>query len=73
MVVNPPVGGQTNVQSALAMIQTNSANFLQVTGGSMTAIGNIAFTVSAAKATRLNGTDPAFSVIDNFSFDAGVY
>ena len=73
VVLSPAIGGQADVQSALQLVQTNSANYLQVTGGTMTAAGNIAFTVSAAKATRLNGTDPAFSVIDNFSFDAGVY
>jgi hypothetical protein len=73
VVVNPPVGGQTNVQAALTTIQANSANFLQVTGGTMTAAGNIVFTKSAAKATRLDGVDPTLSAIDHFVIAAGTY
>jgi hypothetical protein len=73
VVVSPAVAGQTNVQSALQTIQTNSANYLQVTGGVMTTGGNIAFTPSVAKATRLDGTSAALSVIDRFTLDAGVF
>ena len=73
VVVNPAIAGQTNVQAALSTIYTASANYLQVTGGTMTATGNIAFTASAAKATRLDGVNAAMSAIDHFSIDMGIY
>ena len=73
VVVNPAVAGQTDVQAALTVMQQNSLNYLQVTGGTMTAGGNITFTASVAKATRLDGANPALSVIDHFSIDAGVF
>ena len=73
VVVNPAVAGQTNVQAALTTIYTASVNYLQVTGGSMTATGNITFTASAAKATRLEGIDPKLSAIDHFVIAAGTF
>ena len=73
MVVSPTVAGQADVQSALTVIQGNAANALPVTGGSMTAAGNITFIKSAAKATRLDGVDPTLSAIDHFVIAAGVY
>ena len=73
VVVNPAIAGQTDVQAALSTIYNASANFLQVTGGTMTAAGNIVFTPSAAKATRLDGVNSALSVIDHFTIDAGVF
>ena len=73
VVVAPPVAGQTNVQSALQAIQTNSVNYLQVTGGAMTAGGNITFTAAATKTTRIDGVDPTLSAIDRFVIAAGTY
>jgi hypothetical protein len=73
VIVSPTVAGQDNVQSALQVIQTNSVNYLQVTGGAMTAGGNILFTVSAAKTTRLDGVDPKLSAIERFVIAAGTY
>ena len=73
VVVTPPVNGHSDVQSALAAAAANAANFLQVTGGTMTAAGNIRFTVAAAKTVRIDGTDPLLSVIDHFTLDAGVF
>ena len=73
VVVNPPVAGQTNVQSALTAIQASSMNYLPVTGGTMTATAKVTFTVSATKTTRLDGLDPTLSAIDHFVIAAGVY
>ena len=73
VVVTPPVAGHTDVQSALAAVQAGAANALLVTGGTMTAIGNITFTTPGAKTTRLDGGDPTLSILDRFGLDAGVY
>jgi hypothetical protein len=73
VVVNPTVGGASDVQTALTSMYTASGNFLQVTGGTMTAAGNITFTLPAAKTARLNGNNATLSTIDNFGIDAGVY
>ncbi len=42
-------------------------------GGSFTAGSNLAFAPTGTLTTRVNGTDPAASAIDNFTIDAGTF
>lgn len=70
VAVNPPVGGQTNVQSALSAIYNGSAGYLPLTGGTVT--GEIVFSPSPAS-VRLDGSDPTTSFIDHFNIDAGAF
>jgi hypothetical protein len=69
--VAPPVGGQADVQSALAAIYNGSAGYLPLTGGTMT--GELIFAASGGKTIKLEGSDPLTSVIEHFSIDAGAF
>jgi hypothetical protein len=42
-------------------------------GGSFVSGANLAFATTGALSTRINGTDPALSRIDNFTIDCGTY
>jgi hypothetical protein len=69
--VAPPVGGQADVQSALAAIYNGSAGYLPLTGGTMT--GELIFAASGGKTIKLEGSDPLTSAIEHFSIDAGAF
>ena len=43
------------------------------TGASFVSSANVVFAASALMTTRVNGGDPAFSQIDNFTIDAGTF
>ena len=43
------------------------------TGANFTSTSNVVFTPTASATKRLDGGDPAFSTLDNFSFDMGTF
>ena len=60
---------------------TTSIDTVLMLGGAVTTTGgglfvgaaNLVFTPSGAAAKRIDGGDPAFSILDNFSWDAGTF
>ena len=77
----PTASGQVIMADGVPSWQTTSANALVqyggacmlATGGTFAAAGKLVFTPSAASSVRLDGGDPAFSTLDNFSSDAGTF
>ena len=64
-----PAWASTPMSTALTIfgVVTNSS------GASFVAGANVIFAASATVKTRLDGGDPAFSVLDNFTIDCGVF
>ena len=77
----PTASGQVIMADGIPSWQTTSANALVqyggacmlATGGTFAAVAKLTFTPSAASSVRLDGGDPAFSTLDNFSWDAGTF
>jgi hypothetical protein len=59
--------------SNIGAVLTFGGAVLTSTGGTFSPGANLVFTATAMLATRLNGGDPNFSLIDNFTLDMGTF
>ena len=77
----PSASGQVVMADAVPSWQATTANALVTyggacmlaTGGAFAAVAKLTFTPTGASSVRLDGGDPNFSILDNFSFDFGQF
>ena len=77
----PSAPGQVVMADGVPSWQPTTANALVsfggacmlATGGTFAAAGKLTFTTTATPTVCLDGGDPAFSILDNFSFDCGTF
>ena len=77
----PSASGQVVMSDGVPSWQATTASALVAyggacmlaSGGTFAVVAKLVFTPSAAASVRLDGGDPNFSTLDNFSFDMGTF